>query len=202
MIFGAIVALFLAFTPICTDAQSTRSAQNQQAKYSVTPRGNRSQVPSVETTQLVSVNLFGSHYGYEYPLGRLTSVTGRAGLEFGASWGVFSDNVYWLVVSSIDIEPRWYYGLDRRAALGRDTGRNAGSFVALRLRNILPVGYVSNLDLSHVGSTTLSPLWGFRRVWSDMWLLEFTTGLNFSVYWQGGEVDWSPALNVRFGYTF
>jgi hypothetical protein len=163
--------------------------------------------PHTETTEAVSLQIpFGAslHYGYEHPLGRLTTLVGRAGVDAGAAWGSdwFGNDSFLLAIApSIDIEPRFYYGLDRRAAHGRSTAGNAGSFLALQLKNIMPFGYVSERNTTIDGATALTPMWGLRRVWGDNWQFEFTTGYSVSWGWKGESVNYLH-LGVRFGYSF
>jgi hypothetical protein len=161
---------------------------------------------SAETTQSVSLAIpleLGLHYSYEHPFARRATIIGRVGANAGASWGYgfYGSYSYWAIVPSIDIEPRFYYGLDRREMHARNTDGNAGSFLALQVKNMLPFGYASDSDLEAVGATFFTPMWGLRRVWGDHWLFEFTAGYTYAWGWEGG-YDSSPHLGVRFGYTF
>ncbi|MDR2882919.1 MAG: hypothetical protein LBU98_03990 [Alistipes sp.] len=163
--------------------------------------------PRTETTESVSLYLpygVGLHYAYEHPLGRLGTITGRAGVDAGAAWGynmLGGDRGFWAIAPSIDIEPRFYYGLDRRAARGHGTSGNAGSFLAMQMKNVMPFGYISDSDLTVVGATSFTPMWGMRRVWGGSWLFEFTAGATLAWGWRGGFLT-SPHCNVRFGYSF
>jgi hypothetical protein len=163
--------------------------------------------PAAETTQSVSLNIpLDVHYAYEYPLARRVALVGRAGLDAGAAWGsdiIHDDLVVLFIAPSIDIEPRFYYGLDRRAAHGRSTAGNAGSFLAMQMKSIMPVGYVSDSDMTVDGVTVLTPMWGLRRVWSGHWLFEFTAGAAFVWNWEWESGFGSTShLGVRFGYSF
>jgi hypothetical protein len=163
--------------------------------------------PRTETTQSVSLYLpygVGLHYEYEHPLARRATITGRVGVDGGAAWGynLFEGDFFvWTVIPSVDIEPRFYYGLDRRAARGRGTAGNAGSFLSLQMKNFMPFGYISDSDLTLVGATSFTPMWGMRRVWGGHWLFEFTAGAALAWGWKGG-FQGSPHLGVRFGYSF
>jgi len=147
----------------------------------------------------------GLHYAYEHPLARRFTIVGRVGADTEAMWSshtFYGDYYsYFMVAPSIDIEPRFYYGLDRRARHGRSTRGNAGSFVSLQLKNILPMGYISNDTMRIVGSTSLTPMWGLRRVWGEHWLFEFTAGETIAIGW-GGEFQHGLYANIRFGYSF
>jgi hypothetical protein len=182
---------------------------------------DRAQLPETESSHSVSVNLIGVDYAYELPLGRTATIIGRAGANFGASWygknggswrtGVlvpYGDN-YRTLSPAVELEPRWYYGLDRRAALGRDTGGNAGSFVSLKAQSLLHELGGDSRDYGiakRPGLTTFAPTWGVRRVWRGHWNAEFTAGVRFGVahdgeWWDEGSLE-RLDINLRFGYTF
>lgn len=187
-IFSLALAMMAIFGVEQIAAQST-----QQSK------------PKVESTQSVTLSVsqgLGLHYGYEIALGRLTTITGRIGGNAGARWGTgFFDNYHvWMVAASIDIEPRFYYGLDRRAALGRSTASNQGSFVAVNIKNILPCGYISDRQLDILGGTIITPQWG-TRLGGKRWITEFTAGVNLAFPWNG-QLHVTPEVTLRLIYSF
>jgi hypothetical protein len=172
-------------------------------------QSDNTQKPHAETTQSVSLEISPTmgaslHYGYELPIARRATIIGRIGANAGGEWGTsfYGDYGYWMVAPSIDIEPRFYYGLDRRAAHGRSTAGNAGSFLALQIKNIPPFGYVSDSRFAIYGATTFTPMWGIRRVWSENWLFEFTAGYAIGKPWGSDGIAHAPHLGVRFGYSF
>ena len=210
----AFVALFLI--PL------TGAAQRRQVTITPITEEPLAELPRTEANHSVSITLLGLRYAYEHPIGRTGTIIGRAGADFGVSWGddgIFDDYNYWVVAPTLEVEPRWYYGLDRRTAKGRSTAGNTGSFLSLNLQTLLP-GYVSDRSLGKMsGATSLSPTWGLRRVWRDHWMFEFSTGLAFIYLHRGTDwigfsfsdglyLDrdrhffWGPQLNVRFGYSF
>ncbi len=195
-VFRAFAALLVALVSLV--APLTASAQSD----------NFVSLPSTERTQSVSLSVIplgaGLYYSYEQPLGRLGSIVGRVGAEAGVAWGnnmLTGNYAWWAIAPTIDIEPRWYYGLDRRDRHGRDTSGNAGSFLAMQIKNVLPWGYISDRGLSLTGATIVTPMWGLRRVWADHWQFEFTAGYSFGCGWESG-FSTSPHLGVRFGYAF
>jgi hypothetical protein len=174
---------------------------------SANAQSDNTQKPSAETTQSVSLSIpFNPslQYGYELPFARRGTITGRVGLDGGPAegGGVFGDYDLWMIAAAIDIEPRYYYGLDRRAAHGRSTAGNAGSFFALQVKNVLPLGYVSDSNFDIYGATIFTPMWGMRRVWGESWQFEFTTGYSFGAGWGNGALDHGLHLGVSFGYSF
>ncbi len=187
--------LFLAaFTAV---AVMTAVSANAQTRTST--------LPAAEDTQSVSFSVLGLHYGSEYSLARRFTLTGRVGVDGAVAWGydLFGGNgTFWAIAPSIDIEPRFYYGLDRRAAHGRSTAGNSGSFLSLNVKTLLPVGYISSSDSRPTGATFLLPKWGLRRVWGKHWLFEFTAGAALGWGWEDREFMCTPAIGLRFGYTF
>ena len=193
----AVVALFMA--PLVANAQSGQSIPK----------------PYTESNHSVSFDLLGLHYAYEHPLWRTGTIIGRVGAKFGVAGSSWRTGVginygdYWTLIPSIEIEPRWYYGLDRRDRRGRSTFGNAGSFLSLRIQNRFP-GYISDKGYRHDrdGVTFFAPTWGLRRVWNDHWMFEFTTGLRFGIlhdgghWWDDGHALDNLNVNVRFGYSF
>ncbi len=159
--------------------------------------------PSAEATQSIQLSLMGLHYAYELPLARRMTLTGRVGADVGIAvdGNLFGNNrTTWMAAPTIDIEPRYYYGLDRRAAHGRSTYGNAGSFLTLCVKNMIP-GWSSDKGTKPVGATFIAPMWGLRRMWGEHWLFEFTAGASFGIGWKG-EYGWTPHASVRFGHSF
>jgi hypothetical protein len=176
--------------------------------------------PRVEVGHTLAVDLLGVDYNYEQPLARTVAVIGRVGVNFGAAWpgrngGDWRTGVaipygdYTMIAPAVELEPRWYYGLDRRAGRGRSTDGNAGSFVSLRMQSMLhPIGHDARRRSGISGMTTFAPTWGLRRMWGGHWAMEFTTGVRFGVRHDGlplspdGDAVDHLDLNLRFGYTF
>jgi hypothetical protein len=182
-------------------AVMTAAGANAQSDDTQKPRTETRQSVSHEISPTMGTSV---HYGYELPLARRATIIGRVGVYGGGVWGTnfYGDYGYWMIAPSIDIEPRFYYGLDRRAAHGRRTAGNAGSFLALQFKNILPFGYISDSRLAIYGATMFSPMWGMRRVWGEHWLFELTAGYSLGVGWGNDKIVHSPHLGVSFGYSF
>ncbi len=174
----------------------------------------QAQTPRVEANHSVSLDLLGPGlgYGYEHPVGRKSTIVGRAGVVGGLAWGsgFFGDYFGYAIVPAIGAEARYYHSLDRRAAKGRSTAGNSASFLSMGVRYLFPGGIASD-GVEITGGTILTPGWGLRRVWRERWLFEFRTGVNLQLYSQlrsgstdlyAFHIDWSPAANVRFGFVF
>jgi len=64
----------------------------------------------------------------------------------------------------INIEPRWYYNLDVRAAKGSNTNNNAGNFVAVAV-NYMPDWFniTNNSGYRTYNELSIIPRWAIRR---------------------------------------
>lgn len=194
---------------------AARGAEEEVERVAVRGAGVR---PRVEANHSVSVDLLGVHYAYELPVARTLTVVGRVGVDFAVTGGDWRSSVLmpygdcFMAAPTIEIEPRWYCGLDRRERHGRSTDGNQGSFLSLRVANVFR-GHVTN-DWPRAGMTTFTPAWGLRRVWRGGWMMEFSTGLRFGFLhkelWAGDgrrifERDDALEhldLGLRFGYKF
>ncbi len=173
----------------------------------------QAQTPRVEANHSVSLDLLGLGlgYGYEHPIGRKSTIVGRAGVVGGLAWGsgFFLDYLEYAVVPTLGTEVRYYHSLDRRAAKGRNTAGNSASFLSMEARYVIPAAIIASDGVEIMDGAILTPGWGLRRVWGEKWLFEFRTGVNIQLYSQLKTVDlhafriaWSPAANVRFGFVF
>lgn len=183
------VFVALLFATLCASAQEMQLASS----------------PRTESNHSASVGIVGVNYAYEFPLGRKVTVVGRIGLyteNFTLLANKKLNDMLIIVINpTIDIEPRFYYNLDRRARNGRNTTKNTASFAALQIKAVLPHVWSSDNHSESDGLILVSPLWGLRRVWNEHWLFEFAAGA--SLFQR--DVDrweWLPALNLRFGYSF
>lgn len=162
------------------------------------------QLPHTEANNSVSVDCAGLHYAYEHPIWRKGTIIGRAGMNFGGEWcGFFKARYnFWALTPSLEIEPRWYYGLDRRVDKGRSIAKNAGSFLSMRLYTCLPLGNFPKYDWRFRGASVIAPNWGLRRVWSERWMLEFHAGYSLGYSHCSEGIFYGPDLNFRFGISF
>lgn len=209
-IFFAVAVLVLAAIAV-PHAASAQATQNFQTEQPAEPAAY-ADLPRVEANHSVSLDLLGLTYAYELPVARRFSIIGRAGVDAGLVWkwssseftipdgGSITSKLAFAILPSLEIEPRFYYGLDRRASKGRNTFGNQGSFVSMRFQGYLPFGIVSK-GTEVIGLVGVAPTWGMRRVWGDHWMFEFTSGVMFAVNGEG-TFHWAPDLNVRFGYAF
>ncbi|MDR2894721.1 MAG: hypothetical protein LBU97_04595 [Alistipes sp.] len=196
---------FVALCLVASTAHAQRGAWSRAQERFIAEQ-NFYEPSTTQTTRTVSLSLplgLFVQYAHEHPLGALSTVVGRVGLEGAGGWGTSyygGNRGRWAVLPSLEVEPRFYYGLPRRDSHGRSAEGNSGSFLALQVKNVLPTGFVSD-GAKIRGGTSLTPLWGMRRVWSDHWMFELTFGYTSAWGW-GGDFHNSPHFGARFGYAF
>lgn len=156
-----------------------------------------------ENVQFISMGLPGGlSFSYEQAFAKKFSLIGRAGLtgEVGYESDNFFGDDYWYygVHPFAEVEPRYYYNLQKRVRKGKKTLGNAGSFWALRTGYVFKPMIKHNID-SDYNSFYVAPCWGLRRSWGKHWLFAFETGIGFG--WNNyNQNNVGLLLGVNFGY--
>lgn len=113
IILGSILLGFFA------KAQETQEAQKVSVEKSLNS---------------VQVGLLSLSFQNETRLDRKVTLRSEIGLTTGSSTLTYPDGkkeTSFLIVPYINVEPRWYYGLDRRSRLNRNTINNGSNYVSL-----------------------------------------------------------------------
>ena len=150
------------------------------------------------TNHSISTEILALTYNYEYALGTKCSVVGRLGLQSGLGYNSTFGTRY-TIHPGISIEPRYYYNLQKREQKGKRTNKNSANYLALTSWYILdPI-----VEHNSTGNSLflIAPNWGIRRVYGNAFLLEFNTGISYSIDEYKTE-DWNLLLNLRVGYVF
>lgn len=151
-------------------------------------------IAKAQETQEVSVakNLYGAQLGllstgfyYETQLQRKISLRTEIGLTLVLSTKDYADTAIedenaTLIVPYVTLEPRWYYGLDRRKRLGKKTHNNSSNYVSLAntyFSNNTPI--VNNGDFDVVSAITIIPKYGIRRAFAKHFNYEFSAGWGY-----------------------
>jgi hypothetical protein len=107
----------------------------------------------------------------------------------------------------VNLEPRWYYNLDRRLAKGKPTESNSGNYLALLASYIPNWFHDQSAALEpEVTSLSLIPTWGIRRLLSSRWHYEagFGAGYLYVFNTRNDLVDnrhnYTLNLHLRLGY--
>lgn len=170
----------------------------------------------------VEKNLYGVQLGivstsfyYETKLNRKITLRTEAGLEFVSSTKEFDDpTIKDEKVSQfspyLTLEPRWYYGLDRRKRLEKNTTNNSSNYISLRtIYEFNNVPLEKNGDFDIVPTLSIIPKFGIRRIFAKHFNYEFSGGVGYqyNVFskTKGCDCDHNNKavdLQIRIGYDF
>lgn len=110
----------------------------------------------------VQPGFLGVYANNEYGLSSHIALRTEVGLEAGFS--IRPDDSEWAILPVVNLEPRWYYNIEKRAGKGRNVSGNAASFVALSTRfNPDAIIYSTNGEIEMAASLAFIPKWGIRR---------------------------------------
>lgn len=140
----------------------------------------------------VEKNLYGAQLGlpstgfyFETQLQRKITLRTEIGLTFAFSTKDYADPAIkdensTLIVPYLTLEPRWYYGLDRRKRLGKKTYNNSSNYVSLATSYIsTKTPIINNGDFDVVSAITFIPKYGIRRAFAKHFNYEFSAGVGY-----------------------
>lgn len=178
----------------------------------------------VKAQEVVSVekNLYGFQLGlpstsfyYETQLQRKITLRTEIGLTLETSTKDYADPAIedensTLIVPYLTLEPRWYYGLDRRKRLGKKTYNNSSNYVSLATSYIsAKTPIINNGNFDVVSAITVIPKYGIRRAFAKHFNYEFSGGIGYqyNVFSKtdGCDCDHNNTvvdLQIRIGYDF
>lgn len=156
------------------------------------------------------LNLLGLTYSYEQALSRRTTIQFSAGAaySFGQILGIDFDRDYGLELTTRDYhlvrgiitaEPRFYYNLPKRFRKEKNTCGNSGGYLSVELGYSFPIAVSSGIEGASLYSMT--PYWGFRRVWWKHFLFDLSGGLSFMASSNKTQAIF-PTLRLGLGYRF
>lgn len=170
----------------------------------------------------VEKSLYGAQLGlvstsfyYETQLQRKIALRAEIGLVLGFATRDYEDPAIedessTLIVPYVTLEPRWYYGLDRRKRLGKKTYNNSSNYVSLAtsyMSNKTPI--MNNGDFDVVSAITVVPKYGIRRAFAKHFNYEFSAGVGYqyNVFSEtsGCNCDHNDValdIQARIGYDF
>jgi hypothetical protein len=161
----------------------------------------------------VQLGLVSTSFYYETKLDRKTTLRTEAGLELGLATRDYvdpaiEDETSTLISPYLTLEPRWYYGLDRRTRLKKNTSNNNSNYISLRTTYMFsntPLMKNNNFDVNP--ALLVIPKFGIRRVFAKHFNYEFSGGVGYqyNVFSNGCNCDHSETgvdLQIRIGYDF
>jgi hypothetical protein len=156
------IALGFVFISFITKAQDTQEVQKVSVEKSLNS---------------VQLGLFSLSYQNESRLDRKITLRSEIGFMTGNSTIEYPDGhkeKSFLVVPFLNVEPRWYYSLDRRSRLKKNTKNNSSNYVSL-LTSFASTrtAIVNTKDFEVAPFISIIPEYGIRR----------SIGKHF--YWEG-----------------
>lgn len=131
--------------------------------------------------------------------------------ELGLNLGVFNSfltpggtKTLWAPV--INLEPRWYYNLERRKKKGKPITNNNGNFLSLQVSYHPDLFVISSLDnITIPNQISVIPTWGIRRHIGNHFTYETGFGIGYRRILDdiiGNRNDVAVNLHVRIGFDF
>ena len=133
----------------------------------------------------VQFGLLSSGFQYETKLQRKMTLMTELGLTLVMSTKEFNnpnikDKTTTIFAPYLSLEPRWYYGLDRRNKLGRNIKNNSSNFISLKssfISSKTPV--IKNGSFDITPAIFLAPMYGIRRSFAKNFHYQFSGGYGY-----------------------
>lgn len=150
-------------------------------------------VTGQETPKVSVANqLFGVQLGYlsasvqyEFKLDRKLTLLSDAGVSFisssreNASLDNKKESAS-VLYPYLTLEPRWYFGLDRRQRLGKNTKNNSSNFLAVSMSyHSAHTPLIKSGDFGIVSAANFIPRFGIRRSFAKNFNYEFSGGVGY-----------------------
>lgn len=146
----------------------------------------------IESLHSIKAGIYSITYSYEHALGKQFTINTEVGSDW--SWSGGSNNFEINFSPVLKIEPRLYYSVKRRFEIGRFTNNSASFFcVTTSVQSTILKKYSS-------GYLSVIPKWGFRRAMGNHFIFE--TQIGGGVYFYRSSTQFSPGLDIKFGYVF
>jgi hypothetical protein len=193
-----LVVLVLVFISVFAKAQEVKEGQ----KVSVEKNLNSMQL-----------GLLSLSFQNESRLERKTTLRSEIGFSTGNSTVNHSDGTKetsFLIFPYINVEPRWYYSIDRRSRLEKKTANNSSNYVSLLTtfyssRTTL----VNTKDFEAAPFIAIIPEYGFRRSVGKHFFSECSAGVGYKHSFFDNSLNYTYDANevvidiqYKFGYIF
>ena len=131
----------------------------------------------------VQLCLFSLSFQNEFKLDRKITLRSEIGLATGNSTATFPDGhkeKSFLIIPFVNLEPRWYYGLDRRSRLNRNTANNSSNYFSLLTTYVSSrTALVNTKDFEVAPFVSIVPEYGFRRSFGKNFFWDSSAGIRY-----------------------
>lgn len=168
------------------------------------------EMTTTRNTAYIQTGFAGAWVGAEWKLGRLWAIRTEAGLDFGLRGGDIVGETTRIWAPVLNVEPRFYYNLAKRASAGKNIFGNSGNFLAVRMDYHPDWFTISNRsDVNVIEQFQIIPKWGIRRhIGSSHFHYELGIGIGYRHLFlsryniNDTEDEIAVDLHIRIGYTF
>ncbi|HSI68926.1 MAG TPA: hypothetical protein VK941_01750 [Gillisia sp.] len=170
----------------------------------------KSQTTGVESSIYgMQTGFLGAWVYNELRLSNEIALRTEVGLDAGIFKNSFRNRVGFVLIPVINLEPRWYYNLNRRTDKSKMTANNTGNFLSLKGSFNPNLFAISDREVGNViPSLALIPTWGIRRHIGSHF--NYETGIGFgyqhifakSVGYLEDRGEFAINLHLRLGYSF
>ena len=188
-----LTSLFITLSCFTTQAQTTEDTATT--------------APSTVEKSLFNIQtgLLGVWVSHEAGLSNSLVLRTEVGLDGFGSIGAEED-IFGLA-PTINIEPRWYYNIAKRARKGRNTEHNSANFVGLSARYAPDWFFITGDEGNVYNQVYIVPKWGLRRnIGKSRFNYEFDLGIGYAFYERTGYNNNASEVvfdtHLRIGYTF
>ncbi|CAD7811845.1 hypothetical protein CHRY9390_02425 [Chryseobacterium aquaeductus] len=122
---------------------------------------------------------------------------------------LFSEKSGFVMFPTISLSPKWYYNINKREKLGKNTANNSANYISAKLSYVPDWFVISNSDTDGLRVNpviSLVPTWGIRRNFGKNFNYEFQAGIGVAKFLEKDYVFSSvqvvPNLSFRIGYDF
>lgn len=161
----------------------------------------------------IQLGLVSASFQYETKLQRKIALHTEIGLDLitatkSYDYSSIKDEKATLISPYINVEPRWYYSLDRRERLKRNTANNSANYISLKTDyhfNRSPLSNNGNFDVP--STIQIIPKYGIRRSFAKNFNYEFSFGIGYQYNVDGEKYNFRNDdavidLQARIGYNF
>lgn len=185
----------------------------------LTVHSQENEKPTVEKNMFaVNVGIVSVGFQYEGRLARKWALHAETGIslnpytvEYFSSDSSIKKETEYLSVPYFSIEPRYYYGLDRRQRHGRNTKNNSSNYISLKSMYMATEAALTNSNerFEPASALLITPSYGIRRSFAKTFFYEFCFGVGLQHNFQkntrsysSGENEAGIDIQAKIGYTF
>lgn len=180
---------------------------------------SNAQNASVEKTFFgIQTGFAGIWLNNETKLTKTIALRSEIGIENDFAVGDHYNGAGFILQPVLNVEPRFYYNLEKRKSNGKKTSKNSGNYLSLKT-SYHPDWFVINLDrnFGKIADLSIIPTWGIKRQIGNHINFETGIGLGYRIvflksYYQTENSQnvtvftetrnqYTPYIHFRIGYT-